>query len=267
MLINAQNTRAIAVLPMAGRVLHHLVVVAFHTGNAYGVISGYILAANTFVIGAEYLPLEQFCSAAPRLYTVKASIEVTTTCSTLILMALYLKSRRFALHRYITDSAYKRIFDTQLPPLTMRANSKVRAFMIDAMGHRTKEVYAYAIRHRGRVFPWQGVRSLSQRYTPSPQEYFPDAKGNKIKIPGGLNKLSINPDDPGAFHLHKNDGTLEQYAREMCAEVWDDKKLSWENPQDKDNHYWDCEVMTLALAFVKAAAGWTAFSMPTASRP
>lgn len=141
----------------------------------------------------------------------------------------------------------------------------VRAFVIDAMGSRTKEVYAYAIRHRGRVFPWQGVRSLSQPYTPSPQEYFPDAKGNKIKIPGGLNlwrcdttffkndlshKLSINPDDPGAFHLHKNDGTLEQYAREMCAEVWDDKKLSWENPQDKDNHYWDCEVMTLALAYI-----------------
>lgn len=142
---------------------------------------------------------------------------------------------------------------------------QVRAFMIDAMGSRTKEVYAYAIRHRGRVFPWQGVRSLSQPYTPSPQEYFPDAKGNKIKIPGGLNlwrcdttffkndlahKCSINPDDPGAFHLHKNDGILEQYAREMCAEVWDDKKLSWENPQDKDNHYWDCEVMTLALAYI-----------------
>ena len=143
---------------------------------------------------------------------------------------------------------------------------KVRACMIDAMGGRTKEVYSWAIRHRGRVFPWQGVRSLSQPYTPAPQEYFPDAKGNKVKIPGGLNlwrcdttffksdlshKLSIAPDDPGAFHLHSNiDGMLEQYAREMCAEVWDDEKQAWENPHDKDNHFWDCETMTLALAFI-----------------
>ncbi len=143
---------------------------------------------------------------------------------------------------------------------------KVRACMIDAMGGRTKEVYAWAIRHRGRVFPWQGVRSLSQPYTPAPQEYFPDAKGNKIKIPGGLNlwrcdttffksdlshKLSIAPDDPGAFHLHSNTSNiLEQYAREMCAEVWDDEKQAWENPANRANHYWDCEVMGLALAYI-----------------
>lgn len=64
-------------------------------------------------------------------------------------------------------------------------------------------------------------------------------------------KLSIAPDDPGAFHLHSNiDGMLEQYAREMCAEVWDDEKQAWENPHGKDNHFWDCETMTLALAFI-----------------
>lgn len=143
---------------------------------------------------------------------------------------------------------------------------KVRACMIDAMGGRTKEVYSWAIRHRGRVYPWQGVRSLSQPFTPAPQEYFPDLKGNKIKIPGGLmlwrcdttffksdlsHKLSVAPDDPGAFHLHANtDGMLEQYAREMCAEVWDDEKLAWLNPHDKPNHFWDCETMILALAYI-----------------
>lgn len=143
---------------------------------------------------------------------------------------------------------------------------KVRACMIDAMGGRTREVYSWAIRHRGRVFPWQGVRSLSQPYTPAPQEYFPDAKGNKVKIPGGLNlwrcdttffksdlahKLGIAPDDPGAFHLHSGGGgILEQYAREMCAEIWDDEKQAWENPQGKPNHYWDCETMALALAYI-----------------
>ncbi len=143
---------------------------------------------------------------------------------------------------------------------------KVRACMIDAMGGRTREVYSWAIRHRGRVYPWQGVRSLSQPYTPAPQEYFPDARGNKVKIPGGLNlwrcdttffksdlahKLSIAPDDPGAFHLHANTGdALEQYARELCAEVWDDEKQAWVNPHGKPNHYWDCETMALALAFI-----------------
>lgn len=143
---------------------------------------------------------------------------------------------------------------------------KVRACMIDAMGGRTREVYSWAIRHRGRVYPWQGVRSLSQPFTPAPQEYFPDLKGNKIKIPGGLNlwrcdttffksdlahKLSIAPDDPGAFHLYNSDsGILEQYAREMCAEIWDDEKQAWENPQGKPNHYWDCETMCLALAYI-----------------
>lgn len=162
-----------------------------------------------------------------------------------------------ALNELLWGSTYK--------DATGREHS-IRACMIDAMGNRTKEVYGWAIRNRGRVYPWQGVRSLSQPYTPAPQEYFPDAKGNKIRIPGGLNlwrcdttffkndlshKLSIHPSDPGAFHLHCNDGgILEQYAREMCAEVWDDKKLSWENPSDKDNHYWDCEVMALALAYI-----------------
>ena len=110
------------------------------------------------------------------------------------------------------------------------------------------------------------MRALSQPYTPAPQEYFPDAKGNKIRIPGGLNlwrcdttffksdlahKLAIAPDDPGAFHLHDNaGGILEQYAREMCAEVWDDEKQAWTNPHGKPNHYWDCETMALALAFI-----------------
>ena len=142
----------------------------------------------------------------------------------------------------------------------------VKAAMIDAMGGRTAEVYRWAVRHRGRVFPWQGVRSMAQPYTPSHQEYFPDAKGNKVKIPGGLMlyrcdvtffksdlafKLGIHPDDPGAFHLHANDGgQLEQYAKELCAEVWDDEKQGWENPANKPNHFWDCEVMQRAFVFI-----------------
>ncbi len=142
----------------------------------------------------------------------------------------------------------------------------VRAAMIDAMGGRTAEIYRYATHHRGRVFPWQGVRAMTQPYTPTPQEYFPDMKGNKVKIPGGINlwrcdttffkndlayKLSVHPDDPGAFRLHSNEkGELGEYAREMCVEVYDDEEQAWINPHGKANHYWDCEVMARALAYI-----------------
>ena len=143
---------------------------------------------------------------------------------------------------------------------------RVRACMIDAMGSRTREVYSWAVRHRGRVFPWQGVRSMTTPYSPTALEYFPNDKGGKIKIPGGLNlwrcdttffksdlanKLSIAPTDPGAFHLHSDEGgILGQYAREMCAESWDDDQHAWVNPKRKPNHFWDCETMILALAYI-----------------
>ncbi|MFV0421618.1 terminase gpA endonuclease subunit [Oleidesulfovibrio sp.] len=179
-----------------------------------------------------------------------------------------------ALNEILWNSVYRNAEDTEY---------KVRACMIDAMGGRTKEVYSWAIRHRGRVYPWQGVRAMAQPYTPSPQEYFPDAKGNKVKIPGGLNlwrcdttffksdlshKLSIAPQDPGAFHLHTNgEGVLDAYAKEMCAEVWDDEKQAWVNPAGRPNHFWDCEVMSLALAYILNVRHWpkAVKSKPTAS--
>ena len=36
----------------------------------------------------------------------------------------------------------------------------------------------------------------------------------------------------------------------MCAEVWDTDKKAWINPHDRDNHFWDCETMCLALAYI-----------------
>lgn len=143
---------------------------------------------------------------------------------------------------------------------------KVRGAMIDAMGSRTAEIYRYAIGRRGLVYPWQGVRTMSQPYTPAPIEYYPDKTGHKVRIPGGINlwrcdvtffkndlahKLEIHPDDPGAFHLHSNaKGELQEYASEMCAEVYDDKVQAWVNPRARPNHYWDCEVMARALAYI-----------------
>lgn len=155
---------------------------------------------------------------------------------------------------------------------------KVRVCMIDAMGNRTAQVYRWAVKHRGRVFPFQGVQHLPTPVALSPQEYFPDARGNKIKIPGGLvlyrgdttffksdlaHSLEINPDDPGAFHLHSNaKGELEEYAREMCAEVWDEEKNAWVNPHERAEHFWDCEMMQKALAYQLSVRHW---KMPDAT--
>jgi len=58
-------------------------------------------------------------------------------------------------------------------------------------------------------------------------------------------KLRLKPDNPGAYHLHMD--TTEEFARQMCAEYVDDRRL-WRCPNNKANHYWDCSVMELVAA-------------------
>ncbi|MDR1125699.1 MAG: phage terminase large subunit family protein, partial [Deltaproteobacteria bacterium] len=143
---------------------------------------------------------------------------------------------------------------------------RVRAAVIDAMGApgRTKQVYAWCAR-RPRAMAYQGKQNQATPIAYSSIEFFPDAKGAKIKIPGGLflrrvdttffksdlaEKLTISPGDPGTFWLHANTkGLLTDYAREMCAEVFNPETLVWENPKQKPNHFWDCEVMGLVAAW------------------
>jgi phage terminase large subunit GpA-like protein len=153
---------------------------------------------------------------------------------------------------------------------------RVRAAVIDAMGKpgRTKQVYSWAAR-RPWVMAYQGKQSLQGAPVAySPIEFFPDVKGVKVKIPGGLllrrvdttffkndlaEKLTIAPGDPGCFRLHSNviqrkDGVdhedvLLDYAREMCAEAYNPETLTWENPKQRPNHFWDCEVMCLVGAW------------------
>lgn len=61
---------------------------------------------------------------------------------------------------------------------------KVKAVMIDAMGEpqRTAQVYAWAPRNRGPVFPAQGVHSPASPITFAPQEYFPGPRGERVRI-------------------------------------------------------------------------------------
>ncbi|UIJ38504.1 phage terminase large subunit family protein [Desulfobaculum bizertense] len=143
---------------------------------------------------------------------------------------------------------------------------RVRLAVQDAMGTRTKDVYSFCARHRGKVFPYQGKRTLATPVQYSPQEFYP---GTKLRIPGGLvlwkvdttffkndlaAKLQILPEDPGAFHLYN--GISDEYAREMTAEYYDDEKLCWMCPDNKDNHFWDCEVMALVAAYELDIRNW-----------
>lgn len=156
---------------------------------------------------------------------------------------------------------------------------KVSACMIDAMGHpeRTSGVYGWAAVNRGRVFPSQGVHAPSTPVGFAPREYFVDAKGHKVVIPGGVllckvdttlfkgelaNALTIAPTDPGAFHLHSMDegsasGTLTAYAKEMTAEVWNSERGLWDNPSKKPNHAWDCEYLLRGLAWMMGVRNMT----------
>jgi len=171
---------------------------------------------------------------------------------------------------------------------------RVRAAVIDAMGNRTKQVYAWCAK-RPRVMAYQGKQNQATPIAYSPIEFFPDDKGTKIKIPGGIllrrvdttffksdlsEKITISPGDPGSFWLHANTGIkgqepgvgaqravpdlpntavtarrdptpglLNEYAKEMCAEVFNPETLVWENPKSRPNHFWDCEVMSLVAAW------------------
>ena len=158
---------------------------------------------------------------------------------------------------------------------------RVSACVIDAMGApgRTKQVYAWCAQQGGRAMPFKGEQRMATPVSYSPIEFFPDAKGSKIKIPGGVllrrvdttffkgdlaEKLSVKPGDPGAFWLHANTGQgigeggglLADYAREMCAEVFNPEKLVWENPHQRPNHFWDCEVMALVCAWELGVRNW-----------
>ena len=143
----------------------------------------------------------------------------------------------------------------------------VKLAIQDAMGHRTNEVYDFVRLRQGAIFAAQGVdtRRMATPISWSNLEFYP---GTKKPIPGGLRllrhdanywknklagKLEVNPEDPGAFHLEA-EADME-YARNMCAEVLDDKGL-WVCQASKANHFWDCEVLCLVAAEILRVRFW-----------
>lgn len=151
---------------------------------------------------------------------------------------------------------------------------RIMAGIIDAMGHRTSEVYAWC--RRTGILAAQGAQGRkTQPVSVSRMDRFP---GNGRPIPGGLalysidthyhkdhlaNKILIDPTDPGALVLHSGltcdqqkalerdpgqaaNHNLGEYAKQMCSEYRDDRNL-WQCPANKANHLLDCESNGLAL--------------------
>lgn len=139
----------------------------------------------------------------------------------------------------------------------------VELAVIDAMGHKTADVYEWARQHRGRAFAFKGEQRMRMPFDFTRLEYYPTRDGNKKPIPGGLqllradvnhfkNRLStlleVAPADPGAWHLHAD--TTEAWARMLTVEYADEQGL-WRCPEGKANHGWDCSVYNLVAAEVR----------------
>jgi hypothetical protein len=113
---------------------------------------------------------------------------------------------------------------------------------------------------QGRIFAAQGEdrENMTTMINWSNIEFYP---GTKKPIPGGVRllrhnanlwknklaqKLEVKPQDPGAFHVERDDNAME-YARQMCAEVLDEDGR-WSPLASRANHYWDAEVLCLIAA-------------------
>ena len=161
-----------------------------------------------------------------------------------------------ALFKVLWQSEYRDVAGNVYP---------VRFGLQDAMGHRSDEVYLFCVTNRGFVLPSQGKDQLNQNYSMSNREFFP---GSKKPIPGGVQlvrinttyyknrlarKMGVKPGDPGAIYYHGD--FSERYASHMTAETVNEKGF-WENPSNRDNHLWDCEVLAMVAYDILGVMYW-----------
>jgi phage terminase large subunit GpA-like protein len=140
----------------------------------------------------------------------------------------------------------------------------INAIFVDAMGHRTSEVYDFCRDFRI-CWPIKGEQRMAQPWKISRIDFYP---GTSQPIPGGLHlvrinttyfkdllssKLQISPGDPGAFHLHAE--ITEEYLSHLCAEYRSEKGI-WEVIRQRENHMLDCEVYALAAADYLGIKHW-----------
>ena len=141
----------------------------------------------------------------------------------------------------------------------------VRFALLDAMGHRTSEVYDFCRMHRGGILPTMGKQAMATPYAYSNREYYP---GSRKPIPGGIKLvrfdtnyfknqlagiLEIAPGDPGCWHYHSQ--VTQDWARQMTVEGLNEKGI-WENPHERPNHAWDCATLLLLAHEILGVAFW-----------
>lgn len=147
--------------------------------------------------------------------------------------------------------------------------------LIDAMGHRTSEVYSWCTRQRA-VNPAKGEQKMATPFKSTRIETFP---GTDTPIPGSMfllrhhtthykdwlnNKFTIIPTDSGAFHIHSKPSP--DYLRQLSTEYRDDKGI-WRCPPHKPNHFWDCEVLSLVAADFKGLKYLPDYHAKESARP
>jgi phage terminase large subunit GpA-like protein len=155
-----------------------------------------------------------------------------------------------ALEEVALNTVYLKPDGTEVP---------LRAGIIDAMGHRTVEVYDWC-RKVKIIQPLKGERKMDNLFAQTMIDKMP---GSGRKIPGGLPlhridtnhfknllaaKLQISVADPGAWTFSR--GLDATHARHYVAEDVDPKTGYWACPQGRANHLWDCSVYVLALAYI-----------------
>jgi len=141
----------------------------------------------------------------------------------------------------------------------------VRCGLIDAMGHRTAEVYDWCRQHPGKVLPTKGERTMNQPYAYSRIENYPNSKK---PIPGGLNLVRVNTKyfkdqlaaamavqlgDPGSVRM-PSDLPLD-YAAHYTSEYVNDKG-DWDCRPNAPNHLWDCGVLNNCAAEIMQVRFW-----------
>jgi len=151
----------------------------------------------------------------------------------------------------------------------------VNLAVIDAMGHRTSEIYDYCRGRRG-FLPAKGEQRMANPHAISKIDKYP---GTTIAIPGGVNllrhntnyfkdmlstKMNVPAADPGAFLMHAD--LNSDYIKHMTAEFKNEKGF-WECPKGKDNHLWDCEALAIVAADFNGARYMKKKSDPPLTEP
>lgn len=170
------------------------------------------------------------------------------------------------------EALRKVMFESQFPDVSGKIYNVSMCAMDSGGGEgedhadlsRTAEAYLFAAANPG-VILFKGRRRMTRHYNVTDIDRIP---GTNKPLPGSAKlytinttffkdklaaKLLVNPSDPGSWHLHKD--IEEDFARQMCAESKNDQGI-WDCPKGRDNHYWDCSQMEMALVEIAQVKLW-----------